>query len=456
MRRIIVTALCGLFIGGCTTFREIAVHEKTLENGLRVIVKEDHRSPVVVSQVWYKVGSVDEPEGLTGISHALEHMMFKGTSRLKPNEFSRIIAENGGRENAFTSYDYTGFYQQLEKSRLPVSFELEADRMHNLLLAPEEFSKEIQVVMEERRLRTEDQPEALLGEKFMATAYQVHYYKNPVIGRMRDLEHMTAAELRRWYGRYYAPNNATLVVVGDVAPQAVFTLADKYFGRVPRRTVDATSVPAEPAQNGERRVRVAVPAEVPHMVLGYHVPALTPENSWEPYALAVAAGVLDGGEAARFARELVRERKIATAVDVDYSPISRAPTLFVLDGTPARGRSVEELERALRAQVARLREELVSAEELQRVKAQVTASDVYARDSVHYQATRLGQFASVGLDWRVGEQYVERIRAVTAEQVRAVARNYFIDTNLTVGVLDPLPMRPGQKRPAPAGGSHVR
>jgi len=454
----LVLSACAAMPGATVPSAEVTanVHEKTLGNGLRIVVKEDHRSPIVVSQVWYKVGSVDEPQGITGISHALEHMMFKGTSHLKPNQFSRIIAEQGGRENAFTSYDYTGYYQQLEKSRLPISFELEADRMRNLTLAPEEFAKEIQVVMEERRLRTDDQPESLLGEKFMATAYQTHSYKNPVIGWMRDLEHMTAADLRRWYERYYAPNNAVLIVTGDVSPQDVFALAEKHFGPVPRRAVDGVSVPVEPPQDGERRARLAAPAEVPHLVLGYHVPSLTSGVTWEPYALAVAAAVLDGGNAARFERELVREQRIAAAVGVDYGPTMRAPTLFEIDGTPAGGRSVEQLERALRLQIAQLRDQRVTDEELRRVKAQVVAADVYARDSVHYQGMRYGQYESVGLDWRVAEQYVERIRAVTAEQVQDVARKYLTDSNLTVAILDPLPMKPGLKRSAPPGGAHVR
>jgi len=452
MHRMFVVALLSLFSGACA-----GVHERTLENGLRVIVKEDHRSPVVVSQIWYRVGSVDEPDGLTGISHALEHMMFKGTTHLKPNEFSRIIADNGGRENAFTHYDYTGYHQQLEKSRLAVSFELEADRMNNLLLAPEEFAKEILVVMEERRLRTEDRPDALLGEKFMATAFQVHPYKNPVIGWMPDLEHLTTADLRRWYERYYAPNNATLVVAGDVTPREVFALAQNYFGPIPHREINAAPPAAEPSQQGERRVRVAAPAELPHLILGYHVPVLTAAPSWEPYALAVAAAVLDGGNAARFARELVREQRIAAAVDVEYTPIGRGPTLFELEGTPAGGRRIDELERALRLQIARLRDESVTPEELQRVKAQVVAADVYARDSVYYQGMRLGELASVGLDWRLAEQYVERIKAVTAEQIQSVARKYLTDANLTVGILDPLPIKSGQKIRAPAtGDSHVR
>ncbi len=438
-------------LAGCGDTRET-----TLSNGLRVIVKEDHRSPVVVAQIWYRVGAVDEPEGSTGISHVLEHMMFKGTHKLKPNEFSRIIAEHGGRDNAFTSNDYTAYHQQLEKSRLPVSFELEADRMQNLKLDPAEFAKEIKVVMEERRLRTEDQPEALLGEKFMHTTFTTHPYRNPVIGWMGDLEQMKIGDLSRWYERYYSPANAVLVVVGDVKPAEVFKLARQHYGAVPARAVDGGKIPAEPPQTKERRVRVAVPAEVPHLVLGFHVPSLGDvAEPWETYALAVAAGVLDGGEAARLPRELVRRDRIAASASADYDPLARGPALFTLDAVPSAGQAMAEIERRLRDQVRRLREERVTEEELARIKAQVVAADVYARDSVFYQAMRIGQYAASGFDWRLGEKFVAQIRAVTAEQVQQVARKYLVDTRLTVATLDPLPMK-HPPRPAAKGGGHVR
>ena len=451
--RLLVLILASALLAGCGPARET-----TLSNGLRGIVKEDHRSPVVVSQVWYRIGSQDEPEGLTGISHVLEHMMFKGTKLHKPGEFSRIIAENGGRENAFTSYDYTAYFQQLEKSRLPVAFELEADRMQNLVLTEEEFRKEIKVVMEERRLRTEDQPEALAQEKFMATAYTVHPYKHPVIGWMPDLERMRVEDLRAWYRRWYAPNNAVLVVVGDVKPQEVFTLAEKHFGPVPARPVERAAAPAEPRQEGPRRARVSAPAEGPYLIMGYHAPVLAPgHDSREPYALSVLAGILDGGASARFARELVRGQKIAADTDVDYSSIMRSPTILGLDGTPANGRSIEELEQALRAQIERMKNERVSDEELKRVKAQVVAADVYGRDSTFNQAMQIGRLAAVGLDWRLVDEYVRRIDAVTAEQVQAVARKYLTADNLTVTVLDPQPIKDHKplRRPA-AGGGHVR
>jgi zinc protease len=443
-------------LSGCSK-----VDEVTLANGLRVIVKEDHRSPVVVSQIWYKIGSQDEPPGLTGISHVLEHMMFKGTHKLKPNEFSRIIAENGGRENAFTSYDYTAYFQQLEKSRLAVSFELEADRMQNLLLDPKEFAREIKVVMEERRLRTEDQPEALVYEKFMHTAYQTHSYRNPVIGWMADLKTMKAEDLRAWYQRWYAPNNAILVVVGDVRPKEVFAAAEKYFGPAPARPTEPVMTASEPAQPAERRTRVSAPAEVPHLLMGYHVPVLARARSaqpdWEPYALSVLTGILDGGDSARFQKELVRQHRIASEVDTGYSMMARSPTMLSFSGTPAEGHSVKDLEQALRDQLARLKNELVSEEEMRRVKAQVVAADVYGRDSVFNQAMQLGQLAANGLDIRLADQYVERINAVTPKQVQEVARKYLTDENLTVAVLDPLPLGPGKRRATRQGGAnHVR
>jgi zinc protease len=433
------------------------VHETRLTNGLHVIVKEDHRSPTVVSQIWYKVGAIDEPEGLTGISHVLEHMMFKGTQRLKPNEFSRIIAENGGRENAFTSRDYTAYFQQLEKSRLPIAFDLEADRMRNLTLDGAEFAKEIKVVMEERRLRTEDRPEALLGERFMATAYHVHPYKHPIIGWMADLDKMTIEEVRAWYRRWYTPKNATLVVVGDVNPKEVFALAEQYFGKLPAEPTKPTSIAVEPRQEAERRTRLSVPAEVPSFYLGYHTPVLQPgAKSWEPYALSVLNGILDGGNSARFETALVREQKIASSIGVGYDLIARGDSLFTISGTPANGHSVEELEKAVLAQIERVQKERVSDEELSRVKAQVVARDVYQRDSVFYQAMQIGMFVTTGLDWRLIDESVKRINAVTADQVQEVARKYLVAANRTVAVLDPQPIDRKKPRAAPTGGSHVR
>lgn len=429
------------------------VHEYSLDNGMRVIVKEDHRAPVVVSQVWYRIGSSYERAGITGISHVLEHMMFKGTEKHGPGEFSRIIAENGGRENAFTSRDYTAYFQQLEKSRLPVALELEADRMRNLLLPEDEFRKEVQVVMEERRLRTEDKPEALTFEQFNATAFLNSPYRNPVIGWMTDLESLDIGDLEDWYRRWYAPNNAILVVVGDVDPDAVAGLAAKHFGPLRAEDVEPSKPRTEVEQKGVRRIQVQAPAEVPYILLGYKVPVLlTAEESWEPYALEVLAGILDGGQSARLSRILVRDRQLVAEAAAGYDLHNRQQSLFLLDATPAEGVDVDTVEQALRGQIRRLRSEPVSPAELERVKAQVVADRVYQDDSIFYQAMKIGMLESVGLDWRVGEEYVERIQSVTAEQLQAVARKYLIEQRLTIARLDPLPMDAEARARARAAG----
>ena len=356
------------------------VQEKTLDNGLKVIVKVDDRAPIATSQVWYKVGSSFEHGGLTGISHVLEHMMFKGTEELAPGEFSRIIAENGGDENAFTSRDYTAYFQTMAADRLPVSFRLEAQRMRRLALPEDELLKELEVVKEERRLRTEDDPESLTFEQFNATAYEASPYRIPVIGWASDLEGLTVSDLRAWYRMWYAPNNAVLVVVGDVDPQAVFALAEEHIGPLAAEDVAEPKRRAEPPQRGEKRLRVKAPAKEPYLLLGYKATALShAEQEWEPYALELLASVLDGGASARLSRELVRGSQVAASAGASYSAFSRLPGMLLLNGIPAKGKGVDELEGALRAQVERLREEPVSAEELERIRMPVCSAKVTPR-----------------------------------------------------------------------------
>jgi len=425
------------------------VAQRTLANGMTVIVKEDHRSPVAVSMVWYRVGSMDEVSGTTGVAHMLEHMMFKGTKKMPVGEFSRTIARAGGRENAFTSRDYTAFYQQLHKSKLALALELEADRMVNLSLAEEEFAKESKVVMEERRSRTDDDPHSQLHEQLMATIYISHPYRSPVIGWMNDLQNMQLADARGWYEKWYAPNNATLVVAGDVEADEVLKLAEKFFGVIPARVLPQRKIQTEPKQFGIKRIVVKAPAELPYLVMAYHAPVLRDvENDREPYALFVLNGILDGSDASRLNRELVRKSRVADSANSSYDLINRGPALFFLDGVPAEGKTVADVEAALREQIRILVDQGVSDEELQRVKAQVTASQVYARDSVYYQAMRIGMLQTIGLPFDSSDLQVKKLQEVTAEQVREVARKYLIDDNLTVAVLDPQSL-PGGKRPRP-------
>jgi zinc protease len=431
------------------------VHERLLDNGMKVIVKEDHRAPIVTSQVWYKVGGSYEYGGLTGISHALEHMMFKGTEKHAPGEFSEIISANGGDDNAFTGRDYTAYFQNLANDRLAVSFELEADRMRNLILPEAEFKKEIEVVKEERRLRTEDNPTSLTAERFRAAAFEASPYRIPVIGWMSDLDSMSVEDLRDWYRQWYAPNNATLVVAGDVDPQQVFDLANKYFGPLKPEQTRAPKPRGEPVQEGMKRIVVKAPAREPYLMMGYKtVQVGAAEQEWEPYALEMLAEILDGGSSARFSRNLVRGAQVAADADASYSAFTRLPGLLLIDGNPAKDHSIEDLEKALRGEIERIKQELVSEAELQRVRNKVIAAKVFEQDSVFYQAMQIGMLETIGLDWRLSEQYVEKLGAVTAEQVQQAAQKYLLDDRLTVAVLDPQPIENNHKPASSAGVRH--
>ncbi|MBE0468826.1 MAG: insulinase family protein [Methyloprofundus sp.] len=417
------------------------VHERILANGLKVLVKEQHRSPVVVTQIWYKVGSSYEPSGMTGISHMLEHMMFKGTDKHPAGEFSKIIAENGGRENAFTGRDYTAYFQTLEKSRLAISFELEADRMQHLHLLADELKKEAQVVMEERRMRTEDQPRAKLQEYLLAMAYTNSPYKNPVIGWPSDIENYQVEDLQQWYQAWYAPNNATLVVAGDVQAEEVFKLAEQYFSAIPAQVIKPLKPQKEMPQVGVRRMVVQLPSEVPYVLMAYKVPSLkVAEQDWEAYALDVLAGVLDGGDSARLATRLQRGQKIASSVGAGYDLGARLEELFLFEATPVKGKSLLDMEIALKTEIRALQRGLIDDKELARVKAQVLAHSVYEQDSLFYQAMKLGMYETVGLGWQASEAYRQKINQVTAMQVRAVAEKYLVESQLSIAYLEPQSM----------------
>ena len=415
------------------------IHEKILSNGLKVLVKEDHRAPVATAQVWYKVGSANEYSGITGVSHILEHMMFKGTPNYPLGEFSQILAQVGARDNAFTSRDYTAYFQLLAVSQLETSFKLESDRMAALTLDEAEFLKEIEVVKEERRLRTDDNPNALTYEQFNAVAFNNSAYKNPVIGWMNDLDNMHVDDLRAWYESYYSPANATLVVVGDVQPEQIFTMAEKYYGVIPTCPVVKTTPRIETPQMGTRRVQLKAVATLPYLLIGYKTPTLnTVDNIEEAYALTLLAGILDGGRSSRLSKQLIREQEIAASVGAGYSLYGQHESLFMFEGTPNEGHSVEALEQAIDEEIKALQTELVTAQELARVKAQVVAGEVYKLDSVQRQAYLIGVLESVGLGWQTMQAYEANIKAVTAEQVRSVAQKYLIADTKTVAVLTPV------------------
>ncbi len=422
------------------------VTDVTLENGLRVIVKEDHRAPVAVSQLWYRAGSMDEFNGTTGVAHVLEHMMFKGTEKVPDGQFSKRIAAAGGRENAFTNRDVTVYFQQLQKDRLPLAFELEADRMANLRLNDESFAKEIQVVMEERRMRTEDNPQSVAYEQLLSVAYQAHPYRHPVIGWMDDLENMKPQDARDWYGRWYAPNNAVLVVAGDVQPAEIIALAKQQFGPLVKKNLPERKPQAEPVSRGEKRLTVKAPAKLPSVLMAWHAPALRDMDKENmPWALQVLAGILDGHDSARLKKHLVKEERLAVDAGASYDMLARGPGMFYAEGTPAESKTPQELEKAIKAEIARIQNEGVSESELRRVKAQVIAADVYQRDSIFYQAMQLGELATLGLPLDLMNARVSKIKAVTAEQVKEAAK-WLIDDRLTVAVLDPQPLDAAAKR----------
>jgi zinc protease len=435
------------------------IQSTELKNGMKVIVQENRRAPVVVSQVWYKVGGAYEHDGITGVSHVLEHMMFKGTEDNPAGKFSEIIAAHGGRENAFTSKDYTAYFQRISNEHLELCLRLEADRMRNLLLSEDEFIKEIEVIKEERRLRTDDKPTSLTYERFNAVAFANHPYRQPIIGWMEDLNSMNIDDLREWYQTWYAPNNATLVVVGDVRANEVFSLAKEYFGHLKPADLPQLKPRKEAKQYGVQRVEVRVPARVPFLVMGYKVPVLKSANDKdEVYALELLAGLLDGGNSSRFSRNLVRGSQIATSVGANYNLYAMRDSLFTLSAIPADGTSMDAMETAIIEQIQAVQDELPTEAELARVKAQVVASSVYEQDSSFYQAMKLGIMETIGLGWRTKDDYVDRINAVTAEQVQQVARKYFVEDQLTVAELVPqsLDLQPPVLDAVSAGAAHAR
>ncbi|WP_299878242.1 pitrilysin family protein [uncultured Cocleimonas sp.] len=429
---------------------ENPVHEYELDNGLKVLVKQDKRAPVAVIQVWYRIGTSYEYEGITGLSHALEHMMFKGTKKYKSGEFEKMVSAIGARNNAFTSQDYTAYYEVLANDKLEDAMEIEADRMRNLVFDPAEFKKEIEVVKEERRWRTDDKPSSLTREQFNAVAFLNSPYRAPVIGWMVDLEGMKLKDAKEWYKKWYTPNNATLVVVGDVEPEKVFNMAKKYFSVYASNDLPEVKARTEVAQKGKRNIELKLPAKLASLRMGFKTPGMISAKkgkvpAWEPYALEVLANILDGGDSARFAKNLVRGKEIAASAGAGYYGYGRLDNLLVVSGVPANGVKTSDLKKSLLDEINILKTELVSEAELKRVKAQVIAGEVFERDSIQHMATLLGSLESVGLGHKYIDQYVPGVLAVTAKQIQEVANKYLIEDTLTVAELIPLPLNAAKK-----------
>ena len=432
-----------------------AVQQFTLKNGMQLIVQPDRRAPTAVHMVWVRVGSMDEINGVTGVAHALEHMMFKGSKTVKPGDFSRRVAALGGQENAFTWRDYTGYYQQIPSSRLEDVMKLESDRFANNQWPDAEFKKEIEVIKEERRMRTEDQPRAVLMEQLMAATYMASPYHHPVVGWMSDLDSMKPDDVRNFHKRWYVPANAAVVVVGDVNVAQVRAWAEKYYGSVPARAVPDRKPQIEPKQIGVRRIEVKQPAEQAFIAMAYRVPTLNhveklQADDKDALALLVLSAVLDGYDGARLERALVQGEgqtngRVADSAGSSASIMGRGPSLFMLTGVPAKGKTVADVEAALRAQIQKIAQEGVQADELERVKTQWMASNVYERDSVMGQAQNLGNYWIQEMPLDAEDKLLAELKKVTSDDVKAVAAKYFGDDQLTVGTLVPQPLPEGSK-----------
>jgi zinc protease len=409
------------------------VTQETLSNGLTVVILEDHRAPVASLQVWYKVGSRNEQLGITGISHLLEHLMFRGTPKYGQGEFSRLVQERGGSHNAFTAEDNTVYFENAAVPHLDLLLELEADRMANLTLDDTSFAAEKKIVMEERRMRTLDEPAAELMEQVSAAAYTAHPYGWPVVGWMNDLEAITLEDVKRYRQVFYAPDNAILVIAGDVTPDTLLPKVKALFAPIPASTPPPTVTAVEPPQRGERRVTLKRPASLPVYIAVYHVPNWKNDDS---FPLSLLAVVLGGGRSSRLQRSLVEEKALVLSADADYDRTSRDPNLFMLSVRVAPGKKWQDAETALDREVAKLKQQPVSEKELERAKNLVESTLIYGQDSLFFRALQVGEYAALG-DWSMIRKVVPGIRAVTPADVQRVAQTYLREENRTAGLLTP-------------------
>ncbi len=409
------------------------VKEYKLENGLRVLIIEKRKAPVATFQIWYRTGSRDEPIGKSGLSHLLEHMMFKGTPKYGPSVFSKIVQKNGGIDNAYTTKDYTVYFELFSSDRLNLSIDLEADRMQNLTLDPKETLLERSVVMEERRLRYEDDPQNALFEEIVAASFKAHPYQKPVIGWMSDLKSIERDDLSNYYKTYYSPSHAVIVIVGDVKSDEIIERIKNSFGNIPSGTLKKNMNFSEPEQRGERRVILKKEAELPYLLVAYHTPSFPHEDS---YAIDVLSLILAGGKSSRLYRSLVYEQKIALDVDADYNGINIDPFLFFIDATVSPGKEIHDVENALYTEIEKIGKELPSEKEVTKAKNQIESSFIMDQDSIYLEAMKYGIFEMIG-NWRLIERYLEGIRKVTPEDVTMVAKKYLKEDNRTVGILVP-------------------
>ncbi|MBE9400783.1 insulinase family protein [Acinetobacter albensis] len=406
--------------------------ETTLKNGLKVIIREDHRSPMVMTQIWYAVGSSDESGNLLGISHILEHMMFKGTQKVPNDEFTRLSRMYGGSINASTFTNYTNYYQLYPKIYFPLALELEADRMRNLLLRQQDFEPEVKVVMEERRLRTDDNPRSLAFERFKWIAYPTSHYRQPVIGHMKNLQNIQLKDVKKWYQDWYTPNNAVLIIVGDVDAENALRQVQKYFGDIPSRNTPPRNDVLEFDRVGYRHMELNLAVKVPNLYMAWNVRSLaTAKNPQDAYALTIIKNVLDGGISSRLQDRLVRDKKVLTALSVSYDPYNRGDSLFSVSALPADGISLQEAEKAIQDEINILKTELIQPKEVERVTAKFVANLIYSQDDIVGQSKMIGNLEINGLSYRLIDQLPQHFETVTPQDIQRVANIYFVRDNLS-------------------------
>ncbi len=443
---------------------EAEVRQYTLDNGMTLIVKPDHRAPTVVHMVWVRVGAIDEVDGTSGVAHVLEHMLFKGTKKMGPGEYSKRMAALGARDNAFTSRDTTAYHAQLPVEHLETVMRMEADRFAHNQWADDEFKRELEVVKEERRQRTEESPQAQMIEQFYATAFMASPYRRPIVGWMSDLEAMKPDDAREFYRRWYVPANAAVVVVGDVQPEDVLALAQKTYGQIPARAVPERKPRTEPAQEGPRRIELRAATEQPWVLLSWKVPRLDRLTDLDAaqrdaLSLTMLAAVMDGYPSARLIRSLVqgegKDKRLADSVSASNGLTGRGPQLFTMSIIPAAGVDPSEAAQALKDEVARVARDGIDVKELQRVKTQWAASEIYKRDSVMGQAQELGSNWVLGMELDASEKLLALLKTITPEDVQSVARRYFTEETLTTGVLLPDAEKLAAKASAPAPANRL-
>lgn len=416
-----------------------------LDNGLQVVVVENPTAPVVTQMLWYRVGAADEPPGKSGVAHYLEHLMFLGTED-RPDGFGDVVRRNGGRENAFTSWDFTGYFQSVAADRLGLMMALEADRMANLALEPGEALNERSVIIEERRQRIDNNPSARLSEQMRAALYQNHPYRIPIIGWEHEMAALTVEDAVAFYEDWYAPNNAVLVVSGDVEAERVFALAAETYGRVPARTVPVRVRPTEPDQQAPRRIRVQDErVQLPSWRRFYLAPSYRSEGAEHAYALQVLSAIFGSGGTSRLYRSLVVEQELAVAAGMAYSPSDLDETAMVAYANPRPGVDLATLEAAFDAEIAHLLADGVTEEEVARAQERLVIYAILARDSLDGPVRTIGQQLAIGRTVEDVEAWPERIRAVTADQVDAAARAVLRADRSVTGVLEPAPRQTAQQ-----------